>query len=235
MDSDGPEPLATVGQLSSPRFASFFEPPLCFTRRSFVRDSTTKARSAGASIIRTWIFFDRAVHSNPLLHACAWSRGPRSLTALRRIAVERDFSNGFPGFRSSDGAAIETGIISGVLGSNARKRFPYLSALGRCARDAICSRQDENSVEIEITSVRVGSLLHAIRYALRLRFAEINYMFAYEIKFSSRCYRFDVIFCICDIWVSEQINAVSIPFVFLRCAPRENVVINIYARRRVVL
>lgn len=29
MDSDGPEPLATVGQLSSPRFASFFEPSLC--------------------------------------------------------------------------------------------------------------------------------------------------------------------------------------------------------------
>lgn len=28
LDSDGPEPLATVGQLSSPRFASFFEPPL---------------------------------------------------------------------------------------------------------------------------------------------------------------------------------------------------------------
>ena len=28
MDSDGPEPLATVGQLSSPHFASFFEPPL---------------------------------------------------------------------------------------------------------------------------------------------------------------------------------------------------------------
>lgn len=29
LDSDGPEPLATVGQLSSPRFASFFEPSLC--------------------------------------------------------------------------------------------------------------------------------------------------------------------------------------------------------------
>lgn len=28
LDNDGPEPLATVGQLSSPRFASFFEPPL---------------------------------------------------------------------------------------------------------------------------------------------------------------------------------------------------------------
>lgn len=26
LDNDGPEPLATVGQLSSPRFASFFEP-----------------------------------------------------------------------------------------------------------------------------------------------------------------------------------------------------------------
>lgn len=31
LDTDGPEPLATVGQLSSPRFASFFEPPL-YTR-----------------------------------------------------------------------------------------------------------------------------------------------------------------------------------------------------------
>lgn len=29
LDSDGPEPLAIVGQLSSPRFVSFFEPPLC--------------------------------------------------------------------------------------------------------------------------------------------------------------------------------------------------------------
>lgn len=30
LDRDGPEPLATVGQLSSPHFASFFEPPLCY-------------------------------------------------------------------------------------------------------------------------------------------------------------------------------------------------------------
>ena len=32
LDSDGPEPLATVGQLSSPRFASFFE-PLLYTHK----------------------------------------------------------------------------------------------------------------------------------------------------------------------------------------------------------
>lgn len=45
LDSDGPEPLATVGQLSSPRFASFFEPPLyTHTRSSSVEFFQRRAR-----------------------------------------------------------------------------------------------------------------------------------------------------------------------------------------------
>jgi len=61
LDSDGPEPLATVGQLSSPRFASFFEPPL-YTRE---KEKILPLRLLSSSFVTGPLGINRAPSSSP--------------------------------------------------------------------------------------------------------------------------------------------------------------------------
>lgn len=78
LDSDGPEPLATVGQLSSPRFASFFEPPLY----------THKEEILLRRVLSTTCTIYGFLRRPPPLAVCVYLESDFPATALRRMHCE---------------------------------------------------------------------------------------------------------------------------------------------------
>lgn len=139
LDSDGPEPLATVGQLSSPRFASFFEPPL-YTHQEEI-------------LLLVELFQQRARY---MLSSCppppcrTCLPGSRVRFSHRAFATECA-ANGSPGFPLF---SIFAELATGISSANPQKRSTSLRPIFLSLSLKKC----------EIVSVQVF-LFHAIRNA----------------------------------------------------------------------